>query len=96
MTSNPHRLPGSHPSDMGLVEGIAGEYAELLESAGVDTMKELRNRNAANLTEKLAEVDSQHDHTRRLRTEKASTAGSRRPGPCLRGSSAGRRLKQPS
>ena len=31
------------------IKGVATQYAELLEAAGVDTVKELRNRNAANL-----------------------------------------------
>ena len=35
----------------------SGQYAELLEGAGVDTVKELRNRNAENLTEKMREVN---------------------------------------
>jgi hypothetical protein len=39
------------------ISGIAGQFAELLECAGVDTVKELRNRNAENLADKLAEVN---------------------------------------
>ena len=40
------------------VGGIGSEYAELLEKAGVDTVKELRTRNAANLAERVREVNS--------------------------------------
>lgn len=44
-------------SDLFRVSGVAGQYAELLEAAGVDTVKELRNRNAENLAEKMREVN---------------------------------------
>ena len=39
--------------------GGGPQYAELLEAAGVDTVRELAQRNAANLTAKLTEVNSQ-------------------------------------
>ena len=35
--------------DLFRINGVAGQYSELLEGAGVDTVKELRNRNAENL-----------------------------------------------
>ena len=44
-------------SDLFRIKGVAGQYAELLEAAGVDTVKELRNRNAENLAEKMQEVN---------------------------------------
>ena len=44
--------------DLFRINGVAGQFAELLEGAGVDTVKELRNRNAENLAEKMAEVNS--------------------------------------
>lgn len=43
--------------DLFRINGVAGQFAELLEGAGVDTVKELRNRNADNLAEKMAEVN---------------------------------------
>ena len=43
--------------DLFRIKGVAGQFAELLEGAGVDTVKELRNRNAENLAEKVAEVN---------------------------------------
>ena len=46
-------------ADLFRIKGVAGEYAELLEAAGVDTVKELRNRNADNLHAKMAEVNSE-------------------------------------
>ena len=44
-------------ADLMRVKGVGSEYSDLLEAAGVDTVKELRNRNAANLTAKMAEVN---------------------------------------
>jgi predicted flap endonuclease-1-like 5' DNA nuclease len=55
-------------ADLFRVKGVAGEYAELLESSGVDTLKELAQRNAENLAAKLAEVNEQKKLTRKLPT----------------------------
>lgn len=46
-------------ADLFRVKGIASQYAELLECSGVDTVKELRNRNAENLADKMAEINKQ-------------------------------------
>lgn len=45
-------------ADLFRIKGVASQYAELLEASGVDTVKELRNRRADNLTEKMEEVNS--------------------------------------
>jgi predicted flap endonuclease-1-like 5' DNA nuclease len=45
-------------ADLFRVNGVGGEYAELLKRSGVDTVKELRNRNAENLLTKMTEVNS--------------------------------------
>lgn len=45
-------------ADLFRVKGIAGQFAELLEAAGVDTVKEFRNRVAQNLQPKLAEINA--------------------------------------
>jgi predicted flap endonuclease-1-like 5' DNA nuclease len=45
-------------ADLFRIKGIAGQYAELLEAAGVDTVKELRSRNAENLAAKMSEVNA--------------------------------------
>lgn len=45
-------------ADLFRISGVASQYAELLEAAGVDTVKELRNRNADNLAAKMAEVNA--------------------------------------
>ena len=41
-------------ADLFRIKGVAGEYAELLVCSGVNTVKELRTRNGANLAEKVA------------------------------------------
>lgn len=45
-------------ADLFRIRGVASQYAELLEAAGVDTVKELRNRNPENLAGKMAEVNA--------------------------------------
>lgn len=56
-------------SDLMRIHGVAGQYAELLEEAGVDTVKELRNRNAANLAAKLAEANEKRKLTGNVPSE---------------------------
>ncbi len=51
-------------ADLFRIKGVATQYAELLEAAGVDTVKELRNRNADNLVAKMLEVNRQKRLTR--------------------------------
>ena len=47
--------------DLLRIRGVAGQFAELLEGAGVDTIMELRNRNAHNLALQLSEInDAEH------------------------------------
>ncbi|MBT8058378.1 MAG: DUF4332 domain-containing protein [Gammaproteobacteria bacterium] len=45
-------------ADLFRINGVASQYAELLEAAGVDTVKELRNRNSDNLAAKMADVNA--------------------------------------
>jgi len=45
-------------ADLYRVNGIGSEYSELLEKAGVDTVKELKTRNADNLYAKIVEVNN--------------------------------------
>jgi len=45
--------------DLCRINGVSTQYSELLEAAGVDTVKELRNRNAENLTEKMQEINTE-------------------------------------
>ncbi|WP_373976119.1 DUF4332 domain-containing protein [Chitinibacter sp. SCUT-21] len=46
-------------ADLFRIKGVAGQFAELLEAAGVDTVAELARRNAANLTEALAKTNEE-------------------------------------
>ena len=45
-------------ADLYRIKGVGSEYSELLEAAGVDTIKELRNRNVENLHAKMLEVNT--------------------------------------
>ena len=56
-------------ADLFRIKGVGSEYSDLLEFAGVDTVAELAQRNAANLTEKMAATDQKTDIVRRLPTE---------------------------
>ena len=56
-------------ADLFRVKGVGPQFSELLEAAGVDTVKELRNRNAANLAAKLAEVNEEKHLCRRTPVE---------------------------
>jgi len=53
-------------SDLFRIKGIAGQFAELLEAAGVDTVKEFRNRVPENLHKKLEEINAEKKLTRRV------------------------------
>lgn len=51
-------------ADLFRIKGVAGQFGELLKASGVDTVKELRNRKAANLHAKLVEVQKEKKITR--------------------------------
>lgn len=57
-------------ADLMRVKGIGEEYSDLLEAAGVDTVKELKTRKPANLLAKMVEVNTKKRLVRRLPTEK--------------------------
>ena len=54
--------------DLYRLDGVGSEYSDLLEVAGVDTVPELAQRNAANLTETLAEANAARNLVRKLPT----------------------------
>ena len=60
-------------ADLIRLNGVGPQFAELLEAAGVDTVKELRNRNAANLTSKLIEINEAKNISGTTPTEKQVT-----------------------
>ena len=55
-------------ADLARVKGIGGEYADLLESSGVDTVPELAQRNADNLHAKMLEVNTEKKLVRSMPT----------------------------
>ena len=51
-------LKWANMADLMRVRGVGEEYSELLEAAGVDTVKELRKRKPDNLAAAMAEVNA--------------------------------------
>lgn len=51
--------------DLFRISGVGQEFSELLEAAGVDTVPELAQRKADNLTAKMEEVNAEKKLTRR-------------------------------
>ncbi len=60
-------------ADLCRIKGVGGEYSELLEAAGVDSVPELAQRNAANLTAKMVEVNDDKKLVRSVPSEKQVT-----------------------
>jgi predicted flap endonuclease-1-like 5' DNA nuclease len=56
-------------ADLARIKGIGSEYADLLEASGVDSVPELAQRNAANLTAKMEEVNAAKSLVRRVPSE---------------------------
>ena len=59
-------LKWANMADLMRISGVGEEYSELLEAAGVDTVKELATRNAENLAAKMKEVKEAKKLTRAL------------------------------
>ncbi|MBC7223996.1 MAG: DUF4332 domain-containing protein, partial [Anaerolineae bacterium] len=53
-------------ADLMRVKGVGEEYADLLEEAGVDTVRELQHRVPQNLWMKMQEVNGEKHLVRRL------------------------------
>lgn len=53
-------------ADLSRIKGVSTHYSNLLEAAGVDTVKELAQRNAANLHAKLSETNEKLNLVGRL------------------------------
>lgn len=62
-------LKWANHADLFRIKGVAGQFAELLEAAGVDTVKELRHRVPANLHAKLVEVNDAKNLCNRVPSE---------------------------
>jgi predicted flap endonuclease-1-like 5' DNA nuclease len=67
--SDKQLLKFANMADLYRISGVGSEYSELLEAAGVDTVPELAQRNAANLTKAMAEANASRKLTRRVPAE---------------------------
>ena len=63
--SNHQILEWVNRADLMRVKGIGEEYSDLLEAAGVDTVKELANRNPDNLHQTLIKTNAEKRLVRR-------------------------------
>ena len=52
------------------IKGVNRDYSQLLQAAGVDTVKELKYRNPANLAQAMAEANKKNRLVRMLPSEK--------------------------
>lgn len=59
-------LKWTNHADLFRIKGVGPQFAELLEAAGVDTVKELSHRVPANLTAKLEETNAEKNLVRRV------------------------------
>lgn len=57
-------------ADLARIKGVGEEYADLLEASGVDTVPELAQRRADNLTRKMAEINKSKRLVRQLPSAK--------------------------
>ena len=55
-------------ADLYRIKGVGSEYADLLEAAGVDTVRELAKRQAGNLFENLKMINDEKKKVRKLPT----------------------------
>jgi Domain of unknown function (DUF4332) len=62
-------LSWANGADRMRIRGINKEYAELLQAAGVDTVRELKYRNPAKLAEAMAAANRQRRRVRLLPSE---------------------------
>jgi len=66
-------LKWANMADLFRIKGVASQYAELLELAGVDTVKELATRNAANLHAAMTAANEKKNVTKQVPAEKVVT-----------------------
>jgi predicted flap endonuclease-1-like 5' DNA nuclease len=62
-------LSWANRADLLRITGVGSEYADLLEVAGVDTIRELRRRNPERLLDSMTELNLRKRLVRRLPTE---------------------------
>jgi predicted flap endonuclease-1-like 5' DNA nuclease len=59
-------LKWTNHADLFRIKGVGPQFAELLEAAGVDTVKEFRHRVADNLVQKMQETNAAKKLVRRV------------------------------
>lgn len=64
-------LRWANMADRMRIKGIGEDYAELLEAAGVDTVRELKYRNPTNLAKAMADANTKRKLVELLPSEKA-------------------------
>ena len=66
-------LKWANMADLMRIKGVGEEYSELLEAAGVDTVKELKHRKPENLHAKMEEINAAKKLVRQTPSLKAVT-----------------------
>jgi predicted flap endonuclease-1-like 5' DNA nuclease len=64
-------LRWANAADRMRIRGVGGDYAGLLQAAGVDTVKELKYRNPAKLARAMAETNARRKLARVLPSDRA-------------------------
>ena len=59
-------LKWTNHADLMRINGVGPQFSELLEAAGVDTVKELKHRVADNLQQKLEEINNKRNLVNRV------------------------------
>lgn len=59
-------LKWANHADLMRINGVGPQFSELLEAAGVDTVKELKHRVADNLQQKLEEINNKRNLVNRV------------------------------
>ena len=59
-------LTWTNHADLMRIKGVGPQFSELLEAAGVDTVKEFRHRKAENLVPKMIEINEQKNLVNRV------------------------------
>lgn len=68
-----HILKWVNHADLMRINGVGPQFAELLEAAGVDSVPELAQRNAANLAAKMEEINGTKNLANRNASESEVT-----------------------
>lgn len=67
-------LKFANMADLYRIKGVGAEYADLLEAAGVDTVRELAKRKAANLAQGLVDLNEAKKIVRQIPSAKRVAA----------------------